>query len=64
MKESDDLILEATQIAQEEIERQLEKGRTDFNKIKNAVRDALSDYIWAEYKRRPMIMPIVNDITV
>lgn len=64
MKESDDLILEATQIATEEIERQLEKGRTDFTKIKNAVRDALSDYIWAEYKRRPMIMPIVNDITV
>ena len=64
MKESDDLIVEATSIATEEIERQLEKGRTDFNKIKNAVRDALSDYIWAEYKRRPMIMPIVNDITV
>lgn len=64
MKESDDLIVETTAIATEEIERQLEKGRTDFNKIKNAVRDALSDYIWAEYKRRPMIMPIVNDITV
>lgn len=64
MKESDDLIVEATSIATEEIERQLEKGRMDFNKIKNAVRDALSDYIWAEYKRRPMIMPVVNDITV
>ena len=64
MKESDDLIDEATQIATEEIHAQLEKSRTDFTRIKNAVRDALSDYIWKEFKRRPMIIPIVNDITV
>ena len=64
MKESDDLIVEATDIVTEEIRRQMEKGRADFNRIKVAVRDALSDYIWKEYKRRPMIMPIMTDITV
>ena len=64
MKESDDMIGEAVDIAEKEILKFLDKGRLDFNKLKIAVRDALGDYIWKEYKRRPMIMPVLTDITV
>ena len=34
----------------------LDKGITDWSKIKAAVKDALSDYVWKRTKRSPMIL--------
>ena len=39
----------------------LDKGITDWSKIKAAVKDALSDYVWKRTKRSPMILPIIME---
>ena len=36
--------------------------KCDWNKIKNVVRDVLSDFVWRKTKRSPMIMPIIMEI--
>ena len=61
VRESDKLIDDATDLVYDDVTEALEKGITDWAKLKNIVKDALSDYIWKKTKRRPMIMPIIMD---
>ena len=61
VKEADAMMEEAVVIANEAIEQCLEKGN-DFGKIKQAVRDALGQYVWKKTERRPMILPIILDV--
>ena len=62
VKESDELIEEARQIVDEAIERCLDRGITDWGKLKNTTKDALSDFVWKKTKRRPMILPIIMEV--
>jgi len=62
VKESDEMMDEATFIAREAIEGCLERGQTDWSRIKTIVKDSLSNYIWKQTKRRPMILPIIQEI--
>ena len=62
MKESDELVQAATDIAYNAAEKVIERGVTDKNKIKSAIRDALSEYFWKKTKRRPMIVPIIMEV--
>ena len=39
-----------------------EKNITDWNKIKGDIRDNLSDFVWHETQRRPMIIPIIMEV--
>ena len=59
VRESDKLIDDATDLVLDEVTEALDKGVTDWGKLKNIVKEALSDYIWKKTKRRPMIMPII-----
>ena len=61
VRESDKLIDDATDLVLDEVTEALEKGVTDWGKLKNIVKEVLSDYIWKKTKRRPMIMPIIMD---
>ena len=61
VRESDKLIDDATDLVLDEVTEALEKGITDWGKLKSIVKDVLSDYIWKKTKRRPMIMPIIMD---
>ena len=35
---------------------------SDWAKIKNVIRDTLSDFIWKKMKRNPMILPIIMEV--
>ncbi len=61
VRESDKLIEDATDLVYDDVTEALERGVTDWTKLKNIVKDTLSDYIWKKTKRRPMIMPIIMD---
>lgn len=62
VKESDELMDGAHQVAVEAIEGCLDKGQTDWSRIRTIVKDSLSNYIWKQTKRRPMILPIIQEI--
>ena len=61
VRESEDLIEGAREIVQEALDTCLDKGITDWGKIKNMVKEALSDYLWKRTKRSPMILPIIME---
>ncbi|SFC18953.1 ribonuclease J [Butyrivibrio sp. YAB3001] len=64
VRESDKLIDDATDLVLDDVTEALDKGITDWGKLKSIVKDALSDYIWKKTKRRPMIMPIIMDTNI
>ena len=62
VKESDELIEEARHTVDEAIQKCLDRGITDWGKLKNTTKDSLSDYVWKKTKRRPMILPIIQEV--
>ena len=61
VRESEDLMDHAREVVEMALDGCLDKGITDWSKIKAAVKDALSDYVWKRTKRSPMILPIIME---
>ena len=62
VRESEDLLGEAKQIIEEALYGCLDRGISDWGKIKMVIKDALHDFIWKKTKRSPMILPIIMEV--
>lgn len=62
VRESDELMDEARIVVNEAVEGCLDKGISDWGKLKNAIKDDLGEYVWKKTKRRPMILPIIMEV--
>ncbi len=62
VRESDELMEEAHEVVYNAVMSCLDRGITDWGKLKSATKDALSDYVWKKNKRRPMILPIIMEV--
>ena len=40
----------------------LDRGISDWGKIKGGIKDCLGEYVWRKTKRRPMILPIIMEV--
>ena len=62
VRESDELMEEARHIVDESVRGCLDRGISDWGKIKSGIKDSLGEYVWKKTKRRPMILPIIMEI--
>ena len=62
VRESEDLLEEAHAVVADAVEDCLERHVTDWGKIKNIIKDSLSDFLWKRMKRNPMILPIIMEV--
>jgi len=62
VKENEELIESARQVALDALDKALEAGSRDWNTLKAKVRDALSDYIYQVTMRNPIILPIFLEV--
>lgn len=62
VRESDELIEEARVIVDEAIQNCLDRGVTDWGKLKSVTKDVLGDFVWKKTKRKPMILPIIMEV--
>jgi ribonuclease J len=62
VRESDELLDEARLLVEEAVQDCLDRGKTDWGKLKGTVKDVLSDFVWKKTKRRPMILPIIMEV--
>ncbi len=62
VRESDELLDEARLLVEEAVQDCLDRGKTDWGKLKSTVKDVLSDFVWKKTKRRPMILPIIMEV--
>nr|WP_253288301.1 ribonuclease J [Blautia sp. MSJ-19] len=61
VRESEDLMEDAKEVVENALDSCLERNITDWGKIKNTVKDALSEFLWKRTKRSPMILPIIME---
>ena len=59
---SESLMEDAMHLLEDKMQYCMDKGITDWGKIKNEIKDSLGDFVWKETKRRPMIMPIIMEV--
>ncbi|MDD3795377.1 MAG: ribonuclease J [Lachnospiraceae bacterium] len=62
VRESEDLMDEARGVVQTTLDNCLDRKMTDWGKMKNSIRDALSEFLWKRTKRSPMILPIIMEV--
>lgn len=62
VRESDELLEEARLLVDSAVAGCLERGQTDWGKLKSTIKDVLSEYVWKKTKRRPMILPIIMEV--
>ena len=59
---AESLMEDAKHLLEDKMQYCMDKGITDWGKIKNEIKDSLGDFVWKETKRRPMIMPIIMEV--
>ena len=62
VRESEDLMEDAKEVVENALDSCLERNITDWGKLNNTIRDALSDFLWKKMKRSPMILPIITEV--
>lgn len=62
VRESENLMDEAREVVNVALEKCLAKNMNDWSKMKNEIKDSLSDYLWKKMKRNPMILPIIMEV--
>ncbi len=62
VREAEELMEEARSVVEDAMDACYSHHVTDWAKIKNMIRDSLSDFLWKRTKRRPMILPIIMEV--
>ena len=62
VRESEDLLEEAHAVVVDAVDDCLNRRMSDWGKIKNVIKDSLSDFLWKRMKRSPMILPIIMEV--
>lgn len=62
VRESEDMIGRARNIARQTIQKCIDNNTREWGVFKQKVRDDVSDYLWQMTKRSPMILPVIQEI--
>ncbi len=62
VRESESLIEDCRIVVEETIAECQSRSVTDWNKLKNAIRDSLGEFLWKRTKRSPMVLPIISEV--
>ncbi|MCR4605829.1 MAG: ribonuclease J [Eubacterium sp.] len=62
VREAENLIEECKEIVNIALDRLSSRGVTDWNKMKNEIKDSLTDFLWKKMKRNPVILPIITEV--
>lgn len=65
VRESEGLMEDARKVLMDAVDQCLHRQKgADWSKIKLVVRDTMNEFIWKRTKRRPMILPIIMDVSL
>lgn len=62
VREAEGLLEGASEVVTDSVYRCLDRRITDWSRIKNDIKDSLSDYLWRKIKRDPVILPIIMEV--
>ncbi len=62
VRESEDLMDEVRELARVTLQKEIDRGNTEWTEMKTVVKDALSKYLYSKTKRKPMILPVIMNV--
>ncbi len=62
VRESEELIAEAQKLCRAALENAAKGGQRDWSNLKQVVRDQLGSFIFQKTRRRPVILPVIQEI--
>ncbi|MGN0480323.1 MAG: ribonuclease J, partial [Lachnospiraceae bacterium] len=62
VREAESLLERATEVARDAVYNCLDHRVSDWSRIKNDIKDSLSEFLWKEIKRDPVILPIIMEV--
>lgn len=62
VRESVDLMEEAKTVAKAALNKCADKKQTDWASLKGALKSSMSDFVYKETKRKPMVLPIIMEV--
>ncbi len=62
VRESIDLMEEAKTVAKAALFKCADKNQTDWASLKGALKSSMSDFVYKETKRKPMVLPIIMEV--
>lgn len=62
VRESVDLMEEAKTVAKAALLKCADKKQTDWASLKGALKSSMSDFVYKETKRKPMVLPIIMEV--
>ena len=62
VRDAGDLMDDAQTVLNTTMDHLMDKGVTDWGRIKQDIKDSLGSFVWKETKRRPMIIPIIMEV--
>lgn len=62
-KESQDLIEEGNKIVEKVVRETIKDKKFSWNELKSSVRDELGSFLFKETKRRPIILPVIMEVS-
>jgi len=62
VRESVDLMEEAKNVAKNALYKCADKNQTDWATLKGALKSSMSDFVYKETKRKPMVLPIIMEV--
>ncbi len=63
VKEADELIEEARSLIEDKLFQLLDRQVSDWGRIKAVTKDTLGEFFWRKTKRKPMILPIIMEVS-
>lgn len=61
VREAEELLAEAQRTVEDAVYWCLDRHISDWSRIKNEIKDSLSEFVWKRTMRRPMILPIIME---
>ncbi len=62
VRESVDLMDEAKIVARNALLKCADQGQTDWASLKGSLKSAMSDFVYKETKRKPMVLPVIMEV--
>lgn len=62
VREAEEMMEAARKVTKEALDRCIAKGATDWTALKLAMKNAISDYMYEQTKRSPMILPVIMEV--
>lgn len=62
VRESEDMIAQARDIARSCIQKCIDQDSRDWTTLKTRLKDDIGDFLWQKTKRSPMILPVIQEV--